>query len=200
MNEVAAKQFTGHATTQAAEGLPRLKWSISRFDALVQYGILSENDRIELVGGELVPMAPKGNRHDLVRDELQDLISQKLQRSNRLSCEIGWRPDEHTYLEPDILIYPRGFFGVSVQAENVIVLIEVADTSLSYDLKHKSDVYASLGVREYWVVNARTLETIVHLKPGAEGYGDIQTVPAADVLKPQDLPELSFSLGELKLD
>lgn len=199
MNEYS-KHLVARPPTQAAEGLPRWRWTLEEFDALVEHGILKEDDRIELIGGELVPMSPKGNRHDLLRDELQDMITETLPRSIRQSGEIGWRPNDHTYLEPDIIIYPRGFFGVSVPALEVLVLIEVADTSLKYDLGHKARVYASLGVREYWVVNAKTLETTVHLGPGEAGYRAIKAVAPSETLTPHLLPSLGLSLGALKIE
>ena len=144
-------------------------------------------------------MSPKGNRHDLVRDELQDDIVNRLPRSARLSSEIGWRPDDNTYLEPDLIIFPRGYKGITVPANELIVLIEVAVSSLKYDLTDKAKIYARLGVQEYWVVNAKTLETILHLEPGTEGYGKVSTVAPSDTLAPLALLALAVSLGALKI-
>jgi Uma2 family endonuclease len=200
MNEISRPLRSQHATTQAADGLPRLAWTVEEFDKLAEHGFFAENDRIELIGGELVPMSPKGNRHELVRDELQDAIVLLLPRTARLSSEIGWRPDGKTYLEPDIIVYPRGFSGVTVAAKDLLLLIEVADTSIKFDSVSKANVYASLGVPEYWVVNAKTLETIVHLEPGEHGYGKIATFAPSETLAPLALPALSLSLGALKIE
>ncbi len=156
-------------TTQAAEGVPRLRWTLAEFERLTELGIFTEDDRIELIGGELVPMSPKGNRHDLLRDELADVLTQQMPRSHRLSSEIAWRPDTTTYLEPDILIYPRPLKGVRVPGAELSLVIEIADSSLKYDLTTKARTYASLGVREYWVVNANTLVTRVQRQPSTQG-------------------------------
>src|SRR5436190_22347194 len=59
------------AATQAAEGLPRRRWSVAEIEAMVAKGIIAENERFELIGGEVVPMSPKGNRHELVKAALQ---------------------------------------------------------------------------------------------------------------------------------
>ena len=144
-------------------------------------------------------MSPKGNRHEVVRDELHDFVIRRLPKNVRVSIEIGWRPDKQTYVEPDILLYPTGFTGNIVPPGEVIVLIEVADTSLSYDADRKAKIYAALGVREYWVVNAKTLETIVHLEPGAEGYAQVSTHAPSEALAPLTLPALSVTLGSLKI-
>lgn len=199
MTEIQRPPRSQHATTQAADGLPRLAWTLAEFDALTEHGFFKENDRIELIGGELVPMSPKGNRHEAVRDELQDVLIRQLPGDVRLSSEIGWRPDDKTYLEPDIMIYPRGYSGVSVSAKDLIVVIEVADSSLKFDRDNKAKVYAALGVREYWVVNAKTLETIVHLEPGTQGYADIATVAASETLAPRALSALTVSIGALQV-
>jgi Uma2 family endonuclease len=75
MNEIARELRSGpkmRPTTQVADGVPRMRWTLAEFERLIEVGILTEDDRIELIQGELVPMAPKGNRHELVRDEIMD--------------------------------------------------------------------------------------------------------------------------------
>src|SRR5262245_61664453 len=95
--------------TQAAEGLPRWRWTLAEFDRFVELGSLTEDDRVELIGGELVPMAAKGIRHESARGELQDWIARTLPPTVRVMVELGWRPDEETYCEPDLIVFPRRF-------------------------------------------------------------------------------------------
>lgn len=184
-------------TTQAAEGLPRFKWTLAEFERLIEYGILTEQDRVELIGGELVPMAPKGNRHELVRDELLDCLIRLVTPDIRLSSELGWRPDAETYLEPDILVSPRNSRPPTIPAGEVLLLIEVARSSLEFDQGAKASLYAALGVREYWVVDAGTLSTRVFHEPSAKGYGTWRDVPHTDTLTPHLVPSLALSLGGL---
>jgi Uma2 family endonuclease len=186
-------------TTQAAEGVPRLKWTLEEFERLGELGIFTDDDRIELIGGELVPMSPKGRRHETVRDEILNWIAERLPKNVRFSSEIGWRPEGHTYLEPDILIYPKGFSGVAVQAAEVLLLIEVASSSLKMDATSKAAAYAGLGVREYWVVNAVTLETLVHSLSSETGYGSVVTARPDETLVPLLLPGLGLKMSDLDL-
>jgi Uma2 family endonuclease len=187
-------------TTQAAEGVPRMRWTLPEVERLIEVGILTEEDRIELIQGELVPMSPKGNRHELVRDEIMNWMMERKPANLRLSSEIGWRPpDADTYVEPDILVCPRSFKGVTVPPTEVLLAIEVAHSSLKFDSTTKARLYAALGVREYWVVDAQTLTTRVHREPSAKGYASVADVPPGETLVPLLAAPLAVTLGTLDL-
>lgn len=196
MNEIARAPALA-PTTQTADGLPRYRWSLDQFERLIELGIFNEQDRIELIDGELIPMSPKGVRHELVRDEIHQWLTDHRPKGVRHSVEIGWRPDDTAYIEPDIIVFPTGFQAATVPPAEVLLIIEVADTSLPFDMGLKAATYARLGVREYWVVNARTLETIVCREPGAEGYRQKITVPASAPLVPDHIAGLSLRLDQL---
>lgn len=187
------------ATTQTADGLPRLKWTVEEFDALAEHGFFTENDRVELIGGEFVPMSPKGNRHEVVRGELGRWISDHLPKDIKIYFEPGWRADPNNYFEPDIVIFPAQIGLENLSGPDILLIIEIAVSSLSFDLELKAKIYAGLGVREYWVVDAKTLETMVHLEPGAQGYGKVASVAPSETLAPLALPALTVSLGALKV-
>lgn len=188
-------------TTQAAEGVPRLRWTLAQFERLIDAGILTEEDRVELIQGELVPMSPKGNRHELVRDEIMNWMMEHKPPTLRLSSEIGWRPpDADTYVEPDLLICPRSFKGVTVPPSEVLLAIEVAHSSLKFDSTTKAKLYAALGVREYWVVEAQTLTTRVHREPSADGYPAMIEVPPSETLVPLLAAPLAIKLADLDLE
>lgn len=203
MNEITRPPRSQHATTQTADGLPRLKWTLAEFERLSELGFFggveSERERIELVDGELLPMNAKGARHEWVRGELQNHLARRLPDGFRCYNEPGWRPGGDRYLEPEIIVCRAGFQPAAVPPAEVLLLIEVADTSLSYDQGLKAKIYAKLGVREYWVVNAKTLETTVHLCPQAENYSEVHAVSQDQTLTPLLLPVLAVSLGALKL-
>ncbi len=200
MNEIVPSPIP-HGTTQAADGFPRLKWTLAEFERLSELGFFGgidrDRERVELLEGELVPMNAKGARHEWVRGELAHALTVRLAEGLRLFNEPGWRPGGDLYFEPEILICPAGIKPSEVSPGQVQLLIEVADTSMTYDAGVKAMAYAKLGVREYWVVNAKTLETIVHREPRAEGYASIATVPPSETLQPLLLPALSVSLGSL---
>jgi Uma2 family endonuclease len=81
-----------------------------------------------------------------------------------------------------------------------LLIVEVAETSLSYDPKTKLPIYASHGVREYWVINAVTRMTAIHRKPAGNVYIDKDELPPTARLVPSLAPQLAVSLSELNLD
>ena len=200
MNEISREPKT-RPTTQAAEGVPRLRWTLAEFERLAELGIFTEDDRIELIGGELVPMSPEGNRHEVLRDELMNwMIEQLPGQGLRLSAEIGWRPGGDVYVEPDILVCPKKFKGPTVPASEVLLAIEIADSSLRFDSSTKAHLYASLGVREYWVINAKTLVTRVYRDPTSIGFQASSEVPPSELLQPHLAPVLAIRLANLAIE
>jgi Uma2 family endonuclease len=186
-------------TTQVADGVPRLRWTVAEFERLAELGFFTEDDRIELIGGELVPMAPKGNRHELVRGALHTWFRRNLPPEFDYHQEPGWHADETNYFEPDFLLGPAGFDQTSISPAAVLLLIEVAHSSLVFDTTTKAGQYAALGVREYWVVNAVTLATRVHRQPAASGYGQVDIVAANERLSALLIPSLALTPADLRL-
>ena len=187
------------ATTRAAEGLPRWRWTLAEFDRLIELRVLGEDDRVELIGGELVPMQSKGGRHELVKTKLLNWMMRRLPEGLEIAVELGWRPDEATYLEPDILVYEAGPSPSYLSPWQVLLAIEVADSSLDYDTGRKAQIYAALGIREYWVVNAATLATLVCRDPSAAGFARTDEVPGGATLIPSLVAPVAVRLADLAI-
>ena len=186
-------------TTQAAEGMPRYAWTLEQLDRLTEAGFFEEGDRVELIGGELVPMQAKGDRHELVKVRLLNWIARRLPEKAELAVELGWRPGGDRYLEPDLLIYSSVPSPAKVPAASVLLAIEIASSSLAYDRAQKASIYAALGVRDYWVIDAATLGTRVFRDPSAEGYATVTDVASDATLTPLLLPALALALGSLDI-
>ena len=199
MNEhLRQNRFPG--TTQAAEGLPRRRWTVAEIEAMVAHGIILEDERFELVGGEAVPMSPKGIRHELVKKALQQhwiplIAGSPVDLITETTLYIG--VDE--FREPDFPFWPRSIPLDDVTAGSALLIVEVADTSLRYDLQTKAPAYARLGLREYWVVDAMSLVTSIHRNPGADGYPPPRTAGPGELLEPLLVPQLAVRLTDLGL-
>lgn len=196
MNEIP-RQAKARPTTQAAEGVPRLRWTLAEFERLAEVGILTEEDRVELIGGELIPMSPKGRRHEVVRGALLNWLRRDLPTEYDLHAEPGWRAGGTEYVEPDLLVGPAGCDPTSVPTDAVAWLIEVAVTSLGLDITAKARRYASVGIRDYWVVDANTLATRVHREPSANGYASVADLASSDVVVPALIPSIRLKLADL---
>lgn len=187
-------------TTQAAEGLPRRRWSVAEIEAMVAKGIILEDERFELIGGEVVPMSPKGARHEIVRTELAFQMTRQAPGTLRVAAEVQFNLSDDAYTVPDLVVYPATIKVPDVRGASALLVVEVADSSLAYDLDTKASLYAAHGVREYWVINARTLDTRVHRHPADAGYRDVTEVAGRQQLTPEAAPELAITLTELTLD
>ena len=118
----------------------------------------------------------------------------------RLTPETTFRLSEDTYLEPDVVIYPRASGIRGLDADNVLLVVEIADSSLRYDIGRKAALYASFGIRELWVIDAVRLTTRVFREPAADGYRNARDFGPSDRLVPLIAAEaFALRLNELEL-
>ena len=176
--------------TQAAEGLPRRRFSVAEVEAMVVAGVMDEDERIELIGGELVPMSSKGIQHETVKGALTERWIGLRWRPHVVMQETTFRLSEDTFLEPDFVIYPRADKLKSLSQSNVSLVVEIADSSLSYDRGRKAKIYASFGVRELWVIDAVKRLTHVYRDPSENGYRERHKFNAAKLVVPRFAPEV----------
>lgn len=183
--------------TQAAEGLPRRAFTVAEVERMVACGILDEDDRLELIGGELVVMSAKGIRHEIVKRALNriwarvDAIDVLVETTLRLS--------DDTYVEPDFVIVSASQPTFELKASQCLLIVELADSSLAYDLGRKPSLYAQAGAPELWVVNAWTLDTTVFRGPAGSAYAVVEQHGAVDLLSPSLAPDAAVRLGVLDL-
>ncbi len=101
---------------------------------------------------------------------------------------------------PDVLVRPASIKTPDLRGPDALLVVEIADTSLSYDLTTKAALYASHGVREYWVINAVTLVTKVHRQPSGGRYASTEEIGPSDPLTASFVPSLSLSLDTIAVD
>lgn len=186
-------------TTMAAEGMPRRAWTVAEIEAMVEAGIIDGDERFELIGGEVVPMSPKGARHETVKGELNRHLQRQISEDVSIIPETTLRLDEKTFVEPDFCVFPRSIGPGDMRGYDVLLAIEVADTSLRYDLGRKLGTYAAYGIPEVWVVNALTLVTRVHKQLGPEGYRGVAEFGPDETVTAGRVPSVSMCLSALGL-
>jgi len=186
-------------TTQAAEGMQRRPWRRAEIEAMVRAGIVDEDERFELIGGEMVPMSPKGARHELVKAELNRHLQRIALQDLWIVPETTLWLDDTNFVEPDFCIWPSSVSPGDQRGYDVLLAIEIADTSLSYDLGRKIGTYAAHGIPEVWVINALTLVTRVHKQLGPEGYRSVVESGPDETVAAVRVPAVSMCLSGLGL-
>lgn len=199
MNEHVKGFARRRRPTQAAEGLPRWRWTTAELEKMVDLGVLDPDERVELIGGEIVPMSPKGRRHEIVREALEDWFRPRWPEGMKVIAEPQFNLDEAVYTTPDLLVKPSVLLTPDLRGPDALLVIEVAASSWTKDTTTKASVYATFGVREYWVIDADTLLTRVHLQPSAAGYGSVRDAPGTEVITPLLAPALAVRLAECGL-
>jgi Uma2 family endonuclease len=187
-----------NAPAALAEGLPRRRFSVADVMRMVEVGLIGEDERLEVLDGEIVPMSPKGSRHEDLKVAIAEFWRARAPADVTIAQETALRLDERTYLEPDFLVFPRSVRRSAATGADVLLVVEVADTSFDYDLNRKPRIYAAFGLRELWVVDAARREIHVHREPSIGGYAHIERRGASERIVPAVAPaDLAFALDEL---
>ena len=151
----------------------RHRLTVSDFHRMGEAGIFAAGDRVELIDGEIIDMSPIGALHAAIVDRLARHLGRSVGESVVVRCQNPIRLDDVSEPEPDIaLLRPRadGYMSAHPGPEDVLVVIEVADTSLAYDLGVKVPLYARHGIPKAWVIDAATRQTRVFREPSVVGY------------------------------
>jgi len=191
-------------TTTAAEGFPRRAFSVEDIRRMIDAGVLREDEKFELVEGEIVMMAAKGIAHERMKSALTIAVVRALPDHLTVGIEITLRLTDTIMLEPDIAVFPKSLFSKSVSGfaqldpGDAHLVIEVAASSLAYDQRLKARLYARHRVREYWVVDATERIAWVHTGPNGETWTSVVERGPVDALTTPALPGFSIRLGEIE--
>lgn len=183
----------------AVQILRRL-FSVEEYYLMAKAGILKEDDRVELIEGEIVEMAPIGSRHASCVKRLIRLLSQQMGQHALIGAQDPVHLGEHSEPQPDItLLRPREDFYASAHPgpADVLLLIEVADTSADYDREVKARLYARAGISEYWLVDLPGQRIEVYRDSAAGEYRQVRLARREERLVPEALPGLEISASEI---
>jgi Uma2 family endonuclease len=181
MNAPAVRSEVGE------EVLERKRFTGAEWDRMVALGLFDEDQRLELIDGEVVVMSPIGDLHAAVHSLLSELLRRALPKDHHVREE---KPLDlgQSRLYPDIAVVlgtPDRYLRRSPAATDSPLVVEVADTTLARDLVVKAQVYARAGIREYWVVVIPEQVVVVHRKPrrlkGKAVYAEVERLSAGAV-------------------
>ncbi|CAA9464865.1 MAG: COG1355, Predicted dioxygenase [uncultured Rubrobacteraceae bacterium] len=180
-------------------GVAKHRFTVEEFRKMGQVGILGEDDRVELVEGEIVEMTPIGWRHVESVNALTGVLADHREAGRFVvSVQNPLVLGEHGEHYPDLVLYQAGVRGRVPEAMDTLVVVEVADTSVSYDRNTKLPLYASAGVPEAWLVDLRAGVVEVHSGPRAGGYGTVGMYTRGEVVRSATLAEVvAFGANEV---
>ena len=180
--------------------MARRSFNVADMEAMFDADILSREEKIELIDGEIITMNSQMMPHAVLKSRLSRRFAQLLPESFDIIIEGTTLLNAQTLIEPDILIAMRlpGDERRYVDSTELLLAIEIADTSLAYDLGTKALLYAGANIPELWVVDLNNAETWVHRQPTADAYMSIIPVPFEEVLKAQSIIGVNVIMDSLR--
>jgi Uma2 family endonuclease len=179
--------------------LSRRLFTTKEFRDMVEAGVFREDDRLELVDGEILEMSPIGSRHAACVRKLNFLLRGVGSRALvDVQSPLGVSEDSDFY--PDVvLLKPRAdhYANAIPHVVDTLLVIEVADTTLRFDRSIKKHRYAAAGVPEYWIVDLEGSRVWVHRKPLEGDYGEIMEARPGEILTPPGMPDVQIAVADL---
>ncbi len=155
------------------------RFTVDDYYRMAAAGILHEDSRVELIKGQIVDMSPVGSPHHGMVNRLNRLLVPLVAGRGIVSVQNPVRLDDDSEPQPDIAILkPRAddYTTATARPDEVMLIIEVADSSLDYDRETKMPLYAENGIPEYWLVNLTSRVVEVHRLPQAGRYAQVHPV------------------------
>jgi len=178
----------------APETATRRRFTVDEYHRMADAGILTDDDRVELINGEVIAMSPIGPAHMQCVLRLTRLFHRHLDRAERsdlfVSVQNPLRLNAHSEPEPDLaLLQLSGELEAIPGPDAAKLVVEVADTTLAYD-RAQAKRYAQAGVPETWIVAVAEKAVEVYRTPTDEGYADRSRMASGDSLTCAEVPEL----------
>ncbi|MFH1742884.1 MAG: Uma2 family endonuclease [bacterium] len=175
-------------------------FTVEDYHRMGEAGILSEDDRVELLEGEIVQMTPIGSKHAACVRRLAQLLSERVARRAIFSVQDPIRLNEHSEPQPDLtLLEPRpDFFAQDHPRPGEILLaVEVSDTSADFDRKVKIPLYAQARLPEVWLVDLPTECIEVYRKPSPHGYEEVNRFQRGETFSVQAFPDIELTVDQI---
>jgi Uma2 family endonuclease len=193
--------FARTVMSAIAEKLYRIhRFSVADYNRLGEVGLLTEDDRVELIEGEIIDMPPIGSRHARAVNYLNMHLVEAVRRSAVVAVQNPVALDEHTEVQPDVAVLRMraDLYGVShPRPRDVLLIIEVADTTVRYDLDIQLPLYARAGIAEVWVVDLEVGVLRLFRDPGVGEYREKQELGRRGAMAIPHIPAATIDLSGL---
>ncbi len=176
------------------------RFTVDEYHRMGEAGVLHEDDRVELLDGQIVQMTPIGVRHAACVNRLNALITGLTGTRATVSIQNPLILGEHEEPQPDVAVLryrADGYQTGHPRALDTLLVVEVADTSLAYDRDVKIPLYARAGIPEAWLVDLTTDRIAVYREPHAGRYGHLRSAGPGDMLTPVHLPDVTLAVTDI---
>lgn len=167
---------------------------------MLDAGILGEDDRVELIDGEILQMAPIRMRHIMCVTRLVDLLGEQLRRRALVSPQNSLILDEGTEFQPDVAVLKLRDYRddeLAPQADDALLVIEVSDTTVTRDQRVKAPRYARAGIPIYWLINLPRNTVEAYSNPIGGAYQQVQHLKRGDALELAGFSDVSIMVDDV---
>ena len=174
--------------------------SVQDYHRMVETGILTPDEQVELIEGQLYQMAAKGTFHSAAITRIKRLLERRLGNQVLLRFQDPVRLSDDSEPEPDVAVVqpdPLDYEDHHPTPEEIYLLIEVSDRTLKRDRELKAPAYARSGVREYWILDVNSRQLYVFREPGMESYRNQVVLAESDLIAPLAFPDCQVSVQDL---
>lgn len=184
----------------AAEPIQRRLFTTDEYHVMLEAGILNEDDRVELIEGEILEMAPIGSFHVGGVNRLTALFTALLGSRAVVSVQNPVILDKRSEPQPDLVIlrFREDYYASGLPTpSDVLLLIEIADSSFQFDRDVKAGLYARHGVPEVWLQDIEHSALLVHRNSSPEGYRDVRIFRCGEQVSPLAFPDLVIEVDAI---
>jgi Uma2 family endonuclease len=178
----------------------RARFSRETYYRMFEVGVFGKEPHVELIDGEIMMMWPIGPLHGALVRRLTWFFVKNLPETIECSAQLPIIAGDHSEPLPDIALIRRrddSYKSAHPSSADVVMLIEVSESSLKFDTGRKLEFYASIGIAEYWVVDVATQSIIVHRQPTGTTYRDVNVFTIGSAISPASVPNCSLDLAWL---
>lgn len=183
-----------------ASAVVRKRFTTVEYLQIAATGIFGEDERYELLEGEIVEMSPLGPQHSAAVTRLTELFYAYRTPPITIRVQDPVRLGDYSVPQPDVAIVNRRddhYAGGHPEPEDILLLIEVSESSLAYDRNVKLPLYAQAGITEVWLVALLPQVVEVYRAPSEAGYGEKRTLRRGDTIAPLHLAEAQIPVEHI---
>ena len=187
------------ATSTSTSTPTRRRFTVAEYYAMANAGILTENDRVELLDGDIINMPPIGDWHSASVNAFTNLMPPLLKGRAAVTIQNPAHLSDVSEPQPDVILaqWRDDFYGNGKPTpDDILLLIEVSDTTVDYDRGRKLSAYARAGIPEVWIVSRQDRRIEAYTSPSEEAYSDVRHVGPTETIAPQAFPDVTLEVGQ----